>query len=71
MGTVNLKNWRDAKPGDSIVLPDGIDGEVVVNFELGLFAPGYEPGGWGDDEGGLLIGASFGSLIRYPREMLD
>jgi hypothetical protein len=71
MGTVDLRNWRAARPGDHITLPDGVSGEVVVNFELGLFAAGYEPGGWADDEGGLLVGATFGSLMRYPREFLD
>ena len=71
MGSVGSLGWRNAKPGEAIVLPDGVTGEVVANFELCLFAPGYEPGGWDDEEGGLLVSPSFGGLVRYPRGVLD
>ena len=60
-----------AAPGDFVKLHDGIAGVVVINFDLSLFAKGYEPGGWSDEEGGILLDASGEGLVRYTREALD
>lgn len=60
----------DAKPGEEIDFHDGVHGIVLINFELALFASGYEPGGWSDEEGGLLVSASAEGLVRYPRDVL-
>ena len=60
----------DVRPGEEIDLHDGVHGIVLINFELSLFASGYEPGGWSDEEGGLLVSASAEGLVRYPRDGL-
>lgn len=58
-------------PGDPVTLHDGVRGIVLINFELSLFASGFEPGGWRDEEGGLLIDGSAEGLVRYPRVALE
>jgi hypothetical protein len=64
-------NWRIAKPGEKIKMPDGVEGVVLANFELSLFDETITPGGWNDEQGGLLVSPTFGGLIRYSRLVLD
>lgn len=59
------------KPGNAVKLHDGVNGLVVINFELSLFATGFEQGGWDDEEGGLLVDGSGEGLIRYPKVVLQ
>ena len=54
------------KPGDDFD-DDGWLSTVVVNFETGEFALGYELSGWGDDPGGLLVLTVEAGLVRHPR----
>lgn len=63
-------NIFNAILGEVVVLHDGVTGIVVANFELMLFTPGYEAGGWCDSEGGLLIDGSAEGLVRYPHDVL-
>ena len=67
---VMSKTWEKSIPGETIVLPDGVEGIVVANFETKKYGESFDPSGWDESEGGLLIEASFGGLIRYTREFL-
>ncbi|MEL6571289.1 MAG: hypothetical protein AAFQ64_06510 [Pseudomonadota bacterium] len=60
-----------SRPGDLVALHDGVRGVVVINFELSLFATGFEQGGWDDEEGGLLVDGSGEGLVRYPQVVLQ
>ena len=60
-----------AVPGERVAMPDGVEGVVIANFETGQIAEGFDSGGWNSEEGGLLVSASFGSLVRYTRGVLE
>ncbi|MEL6475786.1 MAG: hypothetical protein AAFR17_00550 [Pseudomonadota bacterium] len=64
------QGWERLSPGDRF---EGRSerGTVLINFETGACAEGYDRDGWGQAPGGLLIEDAALGLVRLPRSCFD
>ncbi len=59
-----------AEPGEFVTMHDGVYGVIKINFENCKYADEFGPGGWDDEEGGILLDGSSEGLIRYSRDVI-